>query len=306
MNTSVRSTAKRVVLLFVLILTFSTASPAQSPAPAPNRGLSPEKTSEPAPTPTPSRICKGNFLENIWCDQKAIWTSPAHLDRDDTRWLLPLGLATAGLIATDRNTAGSLNENRTRLAVSRDISYAGSIYSTGAIVTAAYLIGRGTSNRRLRETGKLAAEALIDSAIVDSVFKEITQRPRPREDFGRGRFFTGGNSFPSGHSAAAWSVATVFACQYKDQPVIHYGAYAAASAVGISRFTVRKHFLSDVLVGGALGYGIGRYVCRMGKLRNASDTSLPEHKKKKLLPSGVAGRFDRSKRDYGLALAWNF
>ena len=306
MNTSLRSTANQVVFGFVLILTFSTASPAQSPATAPVPESTPQKITAPAPTATPSRICKGNFLQNILCDQKAIWTSPSRLDRDDTRWLLPLGLATAGLIATDRNTASSLNENRTRLAVSRDISYAGSIYSAGAIVTAAYLIGRGTSNPHLRETGKLAAEALIDSAIVDSVFKEITQRPRPREDFGRGRFFTGGNSFPSGHSAAAWSVATVFACQYKDEPVIHYGAYAAATAVGISRFTARKHFLSDVLVGGAMGYGIGRYVCRMGKLRDVPDNNVPEHKKKKLLPSGVSGRFDRSKRDYGVALAWNF
>src|SRR5438552_1998667 len=153
MNTSLRSTANQVIFGFILILTFSTASLAQASASTPNRGLSPgpsrQKTSEPASTPTPSRVCKGNFLENIWCDQKAIWTSPSRLDRDDTRWLLPLGLATAGLIATDRNTASSLNENRTRLAVSRDISYAGSIYSAGAIVTAAYFIGRGTSNPRL-------------------------------------------------------------------------------------------------------------------------------------------------------------
>ena len=33
---------------------------------------------------------------------------------------------------------------------------------------------------------------------------------------------------------------------------------AAAAAVSVSRYTGRNHFLSDVLVGSALGYGIGR------------------------------------------------
>src|SRR5438445_12622804 len=96
MNTSMRSTAYQAVFLFVLMLTVSTTSLAQAPAPAPAPESIRQRITEPAPTPTPSRICKGNFVQNIWCDQKAIWTSPARLDRDDTRWLLPLGLATAG------------------------------------------------------------------------------------------------------------------------------------------------------------------------------------------------------------------
>lgn len=299
MKTSLKSAPALRIILLALALIPTTSAFGQAPHPDPTP--SPQATNTVC-----TRVCKGNFLKNIWCDQKAIWTSPAELDRDDARWLVPLGLTTAGLMATDRRTAGSLSENRTRLRISNGISQAGSSYGLGAFVTATYLIGRGTSNRRLRQTGELAAEALIDAAIVTFAFKKITQRPRPREDGGRGRFFTGGNSHPSGHSAAAWSVATVFACKYKDRPLIHYGAYAAAGAVGISRFTARKHFLSDILVGSALGYGVGRYVCRMGKLRDATSGETSEYKRSKLLPVNVGARFDRRMRDYGVALSWSF
>jgi hypothetical protein len=295
MNTFAGSAVVRTWMLFVIVLAMAASLAAQSPAATPT----------PEPAKPRDRACQGSFLKNIACDQKAIWMSPAKLESGDAGWLVPLGLGTAGLIATDRRSAGSLDNNRTRLAVSRDISYAGSTYSLGTIVAATYLIGRGTSNAHLRETGKLAAEALIDAAIVDFAFKEITQRPRPLEDRGRGRFFTGGNSHPSGHSAAAWSVATVFACQYEDNPLFHYGAYAAAGAVGISRFTARKHFLSDILIGSALGYGVGRYVCHMGKVRNGDDT-VGEHPHSRFLPSNVGGRFDKGTREYGVGLTWSF
>jgi membrane-associated phospholipid phosphatase len=305
-NVSMRSPVGRLVVVLALILMPATISFAQATAPDPDVASLTPSLPEFALPKKEKEACKGNFFKNILCDQRAIWTSPARLGGSDARWLVPLGLATGGLIATDRRTAGSLDNSRTRLAISRDISYAGSTYSLGTIVTATYLIGRGTSNPRLRQTGKLAAEALIDATIVDLAFKEITQRPRPLEDGGRGRFFTGGNSHPSGHSAAAFSVATVFACQYNDQPLIHYGAYAAAGAVGISRFTGRRHFLSDVLVGSALGYGVGRYVCHMGKVRNSENGAVTEYRHTRLLPSNFSGRFDRGTREYGLALAWKF
>lgn len=295
-------------MLLMLVLVPATSAWAQLPDPPSFEA--PEAPIEAPETPLPEKpknVCKGNFFKNILCDQKAIWTSPRALGSDDARWLLPLGVATAGLIATDRRTAGSLDEDPSRFRISNAISHAGAGYGVGAIVAATYLIGRGTSSPKLQNTGKLAAEALINAAIVDFTFKGITQRPRPREDGGRGRFFTGGASHPSGHSAAIWSVATVFACQYKDQPVVHYGSYAVAGAVGISRFTAHRHFLSDILVGSALGYGIGRYVCRMAAERDDSGgTNLTERERNKFLPSEFKARVDRRQRDYRVALVWSF
>lgn len=293
MNSSIRSAAYRAVLLPLLILMAAATLFAQMP------------DATPSPSP-PAKVCKGNFFKNIWCDQKAIWSSPAELRGEDARWLVPLGLATANLIPTDRYTAGALGENRTRLRISNAISHAGAGYGVGSIIVASYLIGRGTSHPYLRDTGKLAAEALIDATIVDFTFKEITQRPRPLEDGGSGRFFAGGHSHPSGHSSAAWSVATVFACRYDDKPLVHYGAYLAAGAVGISRFTARRHFLSDILVGSALGYGVGRYVCHMDEKRNPAANVITEDHRSRFLPTNVSGIFNQSAGDYGLAMAWRF
>ena len=86
---------------------------------------------------------------------------------------------------------------------------------------------------------------------------------------------------------------------------MRFGAYGLASAVSISRFTGRKHFLSDVLVGSALGYGTGRYVYRAhhDPTLDASDKPQPKTPSKRL--PFVAPRFSRATRTYGLALAWD-
>src|SRR6266542_7117195 len=130
-----------------------------------------------APTPTPSATpsLERKFLKNILRDQRAIWTSPLHLQKEDAKWLAPLGLSTAALIATDRRTADALDDNRTRLNVSHAVSYIGSGYGAGSIAGAFYLIGRATHNARARETGLLGGDALIDGGIVAFVIKHATQ-----------------------------------------------------------------------------------------------------------------------------------
>src|ERR1044071_3588983 len=123
----------------------------------------------PAPKATPTPTTEKNLLGNILKDQKGIWTAPFHLERDDAKWIAPLGLSMAALIATDRHTSGELVENgdnRDRLRISKDISYAGSLYSLGGVAATFYLTGRMRHDERAKETGLLAAEALINSTIV--------------------------------------------------------------------------------------------------------------------------------------------
>ena len=279
------------ILLVIISVSMSNAS-AQAP------------TSTPKPSPTPSLERK--FLKNILRDQRAIWTSPLHVQKDDAKWLAPLGLSTAALIATDRRTADALDDNSTRLKVSHAISDLGSGYGAGSIAGAFYLIGRATHSQRARETGLLGGEALIDSGIVAAVLKRATQRPRPRAGRERGDFFDGGLSFPSGHSIAAWSLATVVANEYRDCRLVQVSAYGLAAAVSVSRYTGRNHFLSDVLVGSAIGYGIGRYVYRAHHdpaLESVSQET--PHTPSKLLPL-IVPRYERAVHSYGVALLWNF
>lgn len=284
--------------------TTSQALPTASPAPQVAASPSPTPTPAPLPTPTPTPSLERQFLINILRDQRAIFTSPFLLRGRDTRWLVPLGASTAALIATDRRTAGALGNGKDRLEVSRGVSEAGAFYTASGVAATFYLVGRSTNNARMRETGLLGAEALIDGAIVSTALKAITQRPRPRESGGRGRFFTGGNSFPSGHAITAWSLATVIAEEYRDRPLVRFGAYGVAAAVSASRFTGRNHFLSDALLGSAIGYGIGRYVYRTRHVES-TETSEIERRGSRLLPM-FAPSYNRRARAYGVSLAWNF
>jgi membrane-associated phospholipid phosphatase len=266
------------------------------------------------PTPTPqaktSPSPERSFFKNILRDQRAIWTSPFHLDRGDAKWLAPIGLSTAALLATDRETAEALgDEHRTLLRVSKGISQGGSLYTTGGVVAAFYLVGRAKHNARARETGVLGAEALIDGELVASALKLATQRPRPREDNGSGEFFEGGRAFPSGHAVSSWALATVIAHEYgRRRPLVRFGAYGLATAVSLSRFTARKHFLGDVLAGSAIGYGVGRYV-----YRTHHDPSLDEGeggasgagKHSRLMPF-TSPIYYRASHSVGLMLVWTF
>jgi len=99
--------------------------------------------------------------------------------------------------------------------------------------------------------------------------KAVTRRKRP-SDVRPGAsfndtFFSGGqspfkgSSFPSGHAAGVFSVATVVATRYRNHRWVPWVTYAFATAVSFSRVTTLSHFPSDVFLGAALGYTITRY-----------------------------------------------
>jgi membrane-associated phospholipid phosphatase len=122
----------------------------------------------------------------------------------------------------------------------------------------------------MQQTALLAGEAVADAEIITTVLKDATKRVRPAgfQPQGnlydswfesRGSFLRGNGSFPSGHTIAAFSVATVVARRYGNHRWIPYVAYGAAALVGFSRLSLSAHFLSDVFMGGALGYSIGRF-----------------------------------------------
>ena len=67
-------------------------------------------------------------------------------------------------------------------------------------------------------------------------------------------------SFPSGHTYSAFAVATVFAMQYKNKPIVPIVAYGIATLVGLSRLTENRHWAMDIIPGALLGYYSGRQV----------------------------------------------
>src|SRR5207237_1383208 len=65
-------------------------------------------------------------------------------------------------------------------------------------------------------------------------------------------------SFASTHAAASFAVAAVFADRF-ERPV-GWLAYSVAGAVAASRVYTKEHFASDVVAGGLIGWGLGKFL----------------------------------------------
>jgi undecaprenyl-diphosphatase len=93
-----------------------------------------------------------------------------------------------------------------------------------------------------------ALATLVLSHLVVQLVKRTVGRPRPSRGIARAALIVEPDrfSFPSGHAAAAMSVAFVYASAY---PSLAIPLVALAGAVGISRVFLGVHYPGDVLIG---------------------------------------------------------
>jgi hypothetical protein len=222
------------------------------------KASAPEDPYELQPGEDPENRLVSPFVKHLVGDQKQFWTSPARFRTKDLKWILPAAGITSAFIASD--SWWSKQVNPSHIQTSLHISDYGT-YSMIGLTGASFLFGQMTHNDHLQETGLLTGEAAINATGVAYLFKEMTQRQRPYQDNGNGDFFKGGSSFPSEHSAIAWSVASVWAHEYPGW-LSQTAAYGLASAITVTRVTAKQHFPSDVIVGSALGWYFGRQVYR--------------------------------------------
>jgi membrane-associated phospholipid phosphatase len=232
---------------------------------------------------------KVSFIKDLFRDQKSFWTSPFHIKKSDAKWVGALAATTTILLLTDKPLPLHHRHAEDILETSDRVSKLGEGYSTFGFAGGMYLLGKITNNERAKETGLLATEALINTAVVTSTLKVAFRRQRPSSNSGKGKFFAGGSSFPSGHAGTVWALATVVGEEYRDKPWVRIGAYGYATAVSLSRFTGRNHFASDVLVGSAIGYLTGRFVVR-------KHTKLESNKK----VTAISPYFNHTTRAYGI------
>lgn len=119
--------------------------------------------------------------------------------------------------------------------------------AAGAVVT--YALGRMTSNPTLARIGGDLIRAQIVTQTLTAAVKTAVGRTRPD-----GTQY----SFPSGHAAVTFASATVLQRNLGWKAGVP--AYAVAGWVAASRIQVKRHFLSDVMFGAALGITAGRAV----------------------------------------------
>jgi membrane-associated phospholipid phosphatase len=211
----------------------------------------------------------GDFLH----DQKDIWTFPFRLAKG--KHLVPTLIVvggTVGLIYADSHDMPYFRTHQKNWDKVNDAF--DPLITTGEVVALpAGLLAAGYIRHDDREvnTALLATEAYGDTVVVNLALKAITRRQRPSDvpiggDYSD-TFFNGGksplhgSSFPSGHTTAVWSVATVVAERYRNRgkPWIPILSYTLATAISFSRITEAAHFPSDVWMGASLGYSIAKY-----------------------------------------------
>jgi membrane-associated phospholipid phosphatase len=216
------------------------------------------------------------LLKNLLSDQKAIWESPFHLRWTDSNWFFPMAAVGAVLFATDRAANQSVASRPRNVSTYVRFSDYG-LAELAASSAGFYLLGRITHDDHRSETGVLAAEAAINTLAVTTALQYSLGREGPYQS-PSAPFFHGGSSFPSNHSAVAWSIASVVAHEYPG-PLTQILAYGLASAISGSRVMGEQHSPSDVFVGAAIGWFVGQYVYRAHhdpELAGTTWESLPE------------------------------
>jgi membrane-associated phospholipid phosphatase len=119
-------------------------------------------------------------------------------------------------------------------------------------------------NNRAKNAALSSIGAVVLGQLVIETLKSATHRSRPEAGMGpfdfRGFGLGSDNtSFASGHSAAAWSVASVFAEEYGDEyKWAPAAAYGLAALTSYARMNKNKHWASDVVMGAMVGYVAGK------------------------------------------------
>lgn len=211
-----------------------------------------------------------HFLSNTLDDQRTIWTSPVTLAHHQEAWAPAAGVAglTAGLIAIDSQAAYFRRTSSFR-DFNDALSGTNTAAATAFVPLSFYMVALLRHDRYGQQTSLLAGEAVAGSMVMSTVLKLATRRLRPSDIPPDGDFtdtwfnapggLTRGSSFPSGHTIAAFSIATVFADRYRQHRWVPWTAYGLATLVGFSRISLQSHFPSDVFAGAALGYLIAHY-----------------------------------------------
>lgn len=266
------------VLFAMLAIPFKTTGQAPEPDQTPNTGSptnAPPQAPSSSPTSQPTHVDRPVswklLLPNLLDDQERIWSFPGRLVQGQD-WIPTAAIlgTTAGLVALDPTEAAYFHRTTSFRAFNNIFTGNATVIGTILVPSSLYVAGRIRRDSKMEGTALLAGEAVADAEIITTVLKDATKRVRPASIptggnysdswfESSGSFIRGNGSFPSGHTIAAFSVATVVARRYGNHRWVPYLAYGMAALVGFSRLSLSAHFLSDVFVGGALGYSISRF-----------------------------------------------
>jgi membrane-associated phospholipid phosphatase len=220
----------------------------------------------------------GDDFKNLAGDMVGVWASPFHASSRD--WLITAGslAAFAASMPLDRPVSdwAGRNDSSAFFRALSPVRRGGFMFSGKTVlppVAAAYVIGVATKNQDARDFVMGCMSSWGAQSVLRKSIYFALGRARPDtlpEDNNNWRVPSGGSwqmhSFPAGHFANALACASYWNHRF------HLGAagpiaYAFAGAVGIGRIADRGHWTSDTVIGGILGYAVGKEVARRANAR---------------------------------------
>jgi len=200
-----------------------------------------------------------DYLENDWKKTKSAL---------NTKTLLISGSWMAGMYFLNYGDE-YLNENVKKLNKGYLKHYFKTIDNLGYGLVAAPLsigiagISMLTNDTKFRRTALTSVESMAVTALIVYTLKIGIGRKRPLEKKGAFSFdpFSGwDDSFPSGHTSTVFALITPWIYYYKKPWT--YLLFALPVSTAISRMIYDKHWATDVITGGAIGYVVGYYLSK--------------------------------------------
>jgi membrane-associated phospholipid phosphatase len=209
------------------------------------------------------------FQRNYWylvlLDTKEVFTSPARWTPRDWIMLGGLSASIGTVMVFDEDIQHAIRSGRTNTLTNifDNVQPLGNEYAIG-IVGTFYLWGEVFKDPRAKSTAldSIAATAIGPGIIVNAT-KYMVGRARPTDGQGAYSFqpFSGHDSFLSGHTTEAFTLASVITEHYP-AVWVKVAAYGLAGTVGYARLNNNRHWTSDVLAGAVVGTYVGKTVVR--------------------------------------------
>ncbi|GAB3347765.1 phosphatase PAP2 family protein [Lysobacter tyrosinilyticus] len=170
-----------------------------------------------------------------------------------TLWLLPLPARAGGPFLIDHRVTYD-DSGIWKRSYQKDLAAGLALTTIGGAVF-------GDNDTRLGRTFDQALDSMVLTAGTTTAMKFVFSRERPSQNASSSDFFDGSGygSFPSGEVAEMAAVVTPFIAEYHDDHPAVYALALLPAYDAVARVKVRGHWQSDVLVGAAVGVGIGLY-----------------------------------------------
>ncbi|RYG69064.1 phosphatase PAP2 family protein [bacterium] len=120
-------------------------------------------------------------------------------------------------------------------------------------LAAGTLLPLATDGKDGKQHSVRTLDALLSSTAITQGLKFAVHEKRPDG--------SGNNSFPSGHTSAAFTIATMQSHYHPKQALFWY---SGATLIGASRVQLERHYWHDVIAGAAVGYFTAKWELHQG------------------------------------------